>query len=101
MCSSALGRPRMNSESSDIAAVVHARPPSVKLASSAAPRSARTAALGGKLLPRLEATRMTDHPAWLAPALDYIPRWLGYQMRATEQPGCAIAVAFKGEVVLE
>ena len=44
---------------------------------------------------------MTDAPPWLAPALDYIPRWLGYQMRATEQPGCAIAVAYKGEVVLE
>jgi D-alanyl-D-alanine carboxypeptidase len=38
---------------------------------------------------------------WLAAALDYLPRWLGYQMLATEQPGCAIAVAHKGTVVLE
>ena len=44
---------------------------------------------------------MTDHPAWLAPALAYIPQWLGYQMRATEQPGCALAIAYKGEVVLD
>jgi len=44
---------------------------------------------------------MTDRPAWLQPALDYIPSWLGYQMRITEQPGCAIAVAHQGEVVLE
>lgn len=38
---------------------------------------------------------------WLAAALDYIPQWLDFQMRATEQPGCVIAVAEKGEVVLE
>src|SRR5580658_7204172 len=44
---------------------------------------------------------MTEQPAWLQPALDYIPQWLGYQMRATEQPGCTIAVAYQGEVVLE
>ena len=42
---------------------------------------------------------MTDHPAWLAPALAYIPRWLGYQMRTTEQPGCVLAIAYQGEVV--
>ena len=38
---------------------------------------------------------------WLAAALDYVPRWIEYQMLATEQPGCAIAVAHKGKVVLE
>jgi D-alanyl-D-alanine carboxypeptidase len=38
---------------------------------------------------------------WLAAALDYLPRWLDYQMRATEQPGCVVAVAHKGKVVLE
>jgi CubicO group peptidase (beta-lactamase class C family) len=46
-------------------------------------------------------TSMSERPDWLAPALAYIPQWLGYQMRATEQPGCAIAVAYKGEVVLD
>ncbi len=44
---------------------------------------------------------MTDLPAWLPPALAYIPQWLGYQIRATEQPGCALAVAYKGEIVFE
>jgi hypothetical protein len=29
---------------------------------------------------------MIDLPAWLSPALAYIPQWLGYQMRLTEQP---------------
>jgi D-alanyl-D-alanine carboxypeptidase len=44
---------------------------------------------------------MTDQAAWLQPALAYIADWLAYQMRATEQPGCAIAVAYGGEVVME
>ena len=34
-------------------------------------------------------------------ALDYIPQFLDYQMRASEQPGCSIAIAYKGKVVLE
>ena len=38
---------------------------------------------------------------WLAAALDYIPRWLEFQMRLTEQPGAIIAVARRGEIVLE
>ncbi len=40
-------------------------------------------------------------PAWLDSALDYIPQWLGYQMRASEQPGCIIAIAHRGKLVLE
>jgi CubicO group peptidase (beta-lactamase class C family) len=44
---------------------------------------------------------MTERPDWLDPALAYIRDWLGYQMRATEQPGCAVAVAFDGELVME
>ena len=39
--------------------------------------------------------------AWLKAAVDYIPDWLDYQMRETGQPGCAIAIAHKGRVVLE
>ena len=38
---------------------------------------------------------------WTKAALDYIPRWLEYQMRRSEQPGCVVAVAYKGRVVLE
>ena len=44
---------------------------------------------------------MTERPAWLDPALAYIRDWLGYQMRVSEQPGCAVAVAWKDEVVME
>lgn len=38
---------------------------------------------------------------WLSAALDYIPRWIEYQMRVTEQPGCVIAIAQRGTLVLE
>src|SRR5271167_281064 len=38
---------------------------------------------------------------WLEPALVYIPQWLEYQMRETEQPGCVIAIVHKGRAVLE
>ena len=38
---------------------------------------------------------------WLEAALDYIPRWLAFQMRQSEQPGCVIAVVQAGELVLE
>src|SRR6478609_2229810 len=46
--------------------------------------------IGGKAMDR-----------WLGAALDYIPSWLEFQMRQTGQPGCAIAVAHRGRVVLE
>ncbi len=39
--------------------------------------------------------------AWLKAALDYIPRWLEYQLRVTDQPGCVIAVAHRGRIVLD
>src|SRR5262249_39713854 len=38
---------------------------------------------------------------WLAAALDYIPQWLEYQMRLSDQPRCVIAVAQRGRVVFE
>jgi CubicO group peptidase (beta-lactamase class C family) len=37
----------------------------------------------------------------LRPALDYIPRWLDYQMRLSEQPGCVIAIVKQGSTVFE
>ena len=40
-------------------------------------------------------------PTWLKNALDYTGEWLDYQMRTTRQPGCSIAVAYKGRVVFE
>lgn len=39
--------------------------------------------------------------AWLASALDYLPRWLEHQLRVTEQPGLQLAVAHQGRIVLE
>ena len=38
---------------------------------------------------------------WLGAALDYIPRWLDFQMQASQQPGCMIAIAYRDKVVLE
>ena len=38
---------------------------------------------------------------WLGAALDYVPQWMEFQMRAMEQPGCVIAIAERGKVVFE
>jgi CubicO group peptidase (beta-lactamase class C family) len=38
---------------------------------------------------------------WLASALDYIPRWIDFQMRMSQQPGCIVAIAHRGAIVLE
>jgi CubicO group peptidase (beta-lactamase class C family) len=38
---------------------------------------------------------------WLESALDYIPSWLEFQLRLSRQPGCVVAVAHHGEIVLE
>jgi CubicO group peptidase (beta-lactamase class C family) len=38
---------------------------------------------------------------WLDAALDYIPRWLEFQMRQSAQPGCVIAIGHGGRVVFE
>jgi CubicO group peptidase (beta-lactamase class C family) len=38
---------------------------------------------------------------WLESALDYIPRWIEFQVRMLQQPGCIIAIAHRGAVVLE
>lgn len=38
---------------------------------------------------------------WLQPALDYILSWLEFQMRASEQPGCILAIAHRDRIVLE
>lgn len=39
--------------------------------------------------------------AWLAPALDYIPRWLEHQVRHTEQPGAVLAIVQRDRILLE
>jgi len=38
---------------------------------------------------------------WLGNALEYIPRWIEFQVRMLQQPGCVIAIAHRGAVVLE
>jgi hypothetical protein len=38
---------------------------------------------------------------WIPHALDYIPRWLEFQMRQSRQPGCVIAVMHREKLVLE
>src|ERR1043165_8807990 len=38
---------------------------------------------------------------WLTAALDYIPRWLEFQMQASQQPGCIVAIAHRDKIVLE
>jgi len=38
---------------------------------------------------------------WLRSALDYIPRWIEFQMQISEQPGCIVAIAHRGALVLE
>ncbi len=40
-------------------------------------------------------------PAWLKPALDYLPQWLELQVAETQLPGCAFAVTHRGKLVLE
>jgi CubicO group peptidase (beta-lactamase class C family) len=38
---------------------------------------------------------------WLEAALEYIPSWIEFQMRQSEQAGCVVAIVHHGRVVLE
>jgi D-alanyl-D-alanine carboxypeptidase len=38
---------------------------------------------------------------WLKPALGYVPDWLALQTRYSRQPGCIVAIARQGRVMLE
>ncbi len=38
---------------------------------------------------------------WLGAALDYIPQWLAFQMRAFDRPGAIIAIAWRGRLIHE
>ncbi len=38
---------------------------------------------------------------WLQAALDYIPRWMAFQLRATERPGVALAIDHRQRTVLD
>ncbi|MCJ0763380.1 serine hydrolase domain-containing protein [Variovorax terrae] len=39
--------------------------------------------------------------SWLKAALDYLPRWLEFQLRAFERPGVALAICHRQRVVLD
>jgi D-alanyl-D-alanine carboxypeptidase len=39
--------------------------------------------------------------AWLAAALDYVPKWLGFQLERYEHVGCTAAIAREGELLGE
>ena len=38
---------------------------------------------------------------WLGAALGYIKDWLAFQVEVSGQPGCILAIAHRGEIVLE
>jgi hypothetical protein len=38
---------------------------------------------------------------WLSSALDYIPTWIDYQRELFDQPGVSLAIAHKGQLLLE
>jgi CubicO group peptidase (beta-lactamase class C family) len=38
---------------------------------------------------------------WLQPAIGYIHDWIEFQVRASQQPGCIVAIAHRGKIVTE
>jgi D-alanyl-D-alanine carboxypeptidase len=38
---------------------------------------------------------------WLRAAIDYVEHWLEFQVEMSRQPGCIIAIAHRGEIVME
>jgi CubicO group peptidase (beta-lactamase class C family) len=44
---------------------------------------------------------MADMEAWQQSAIDYIRSWIEFQVRASQQPGCVVAIAHRGKVVAE
>jgi D-alanyl-D-alanine carboxypeptidase len=39
--------------------------------------------------------------AWLGAAIEYIGMWIAFQVRQVDQPGCAIAIAKRLDVIHE
>jgi CubicO group peptidase (beta-lactamase class C family) len=44
---------------------------------------------------------MAHMDTWMRPAIDYIRNWLEFQARASQRPGCIVAIAYRGEIVDE
>jgi CubicO group peptidase (beta-lactamase class C family) len=38
---------------------------------------------------------------WLQPAMSYMHDWIAFQVRASQRPGCIVAIAHRGKVVAE
>jgi CubicO group peptidase (beta-lactamase class C family) len=38
---------------------------------------------------------------WVKPAIDYFRLWMDFQIRASQQPGCIVAMAHRGKVISE
>ncbi len=38
---------------------------------------------------------------WLQPAIGYVRNWIEFQVRASQQPGCIVAIAHRGKVIAE
>src|SRR5260370_1546996 len=38
---------------------------------------------------------------WLQSAIEYIRNWIEFQLRASQQPGCIVAIAHRGKIVAE
>lgn len=38
---------------------------------------------------------------WIKPAIDYFGLWMDFQIRASQQPGCIVAIAHRGKVISE
>jgi CubicO group peptidase (beta-lactamase class C family) len=44
---------------------------------------------------------MAGMEAWQQSAIDYIRNWLEFQVEASQQPGCIVAIAHRGNIVAE
>jgi len=42
-----------------------------------------------------------DVPTWVTAGARYVAEWIRYQLRASQQPGCAMAMAYRGAAVLD
>jgi hypothetical protein len=38
---------------------------------------------------------------WVQSAIGYIRNWIEFQLRASQQPGCIVAIAHRGKIVAE
>lgn len=39
--------------------------------------------------------------SWLPPAMSYMRHWIEFQVRASQRPGCIVAIAHRGKIVAE